>query len=427
MDDINITGNHAERDIVVTILETPSDSDTFESIIDRLKPISSIKSPNPMHYLAEGIGFYGREEEVRWLSEFCLADEKVLYAVVHGIGGVGKSKLLFEYIKQHTSAEWYMCFLTETMITSLLSFNDYSYPQNLLIAIDYASRQSDIIGKWLTKISTMDVLSNKLRVVLIERQGQNRESMLGVFSPWLEKLYGNTTQRRQLKQIEFGFLELKQITADCLGSLINDYIIANYPDKRISFNEVEKIIEYASKGLALDENRQSPLVVLLITDAYVSGQDFRKWNLALLVQNYVERLTENWLVSLCDNDIALYKSLLKLLVFATAVDGFSINDEIPNMYSSDIIRLTENQLCKRIIDGATGFANEIIHAIEPDIVGEFIVLNYLDHLVVHRAKLELVESFYSRPLAFSDFIARCIDEFADMSVFESFLTILLIC
>lgn len=393
---------------------------TFESDINQLKPLSLNNSPNPMHYLSDGIGFYGRDEEISWLDRFCQTDETVQYTVVYGAGGVGKSKFLYEYIKGNINPDWRMCFVTENIITSLLSYADYRYPKNLLLVIDYASRHSEIIGKWLAKLTSINAIINKIRIVLIERHGQDGNSTSGVLNPWYEKLCGNTTQRRLLKGIEFGFLELNQITPASLGKMINDYIKTNYPKKQLGTEEISNIIEYASNGLGVNENQQSPLLILLITDAYISGQDYRDWNRTLLVQNYVERLLENWLVSLCDNDAKLYISLVRLLVFATVVNGFNINDDIPDIYSSDIVQLTENQLCKSILDGATGFADEVVHAIEPDIIGEFMVLNYLEKLITFKTKRKLIESFYYRPFVLSDFFFRCIDDFAETGTFDNF-------
>lgn len=397
-----------------TVNINPSTS-SFETAINQLKPVTASTSPNPMHYLNQDLGFYGREEECHWIDKFCQTNEQAQYMVVYGIGGVGKSKFMYEYIKQCNDPEWHMCFVTDNIITSLLSYPEYNYSKNLLLVFDYASRNSEIIGKWLSKLSTTNTTSNKVRIVLIERQGHVKD-----FIPWLEKFYGNSTQRRFLKQIEFDFLELKQLEKSDLSKLIGDYVSKNYPNKQLGTNDVDGIIQYASDGLGLVERCQSPLIVLLVSDAYVSGQNYRKWNLALIVQNYVEKLKENWLTALCDNDLVLHKSLIKVLVLATAIDGFNINKDVPKLYISDISRLTENQYLRDILENSTGFSNEIVHAIEPDIIGEYFVLNYLDKLATYKLKQEFIESFYSSPISFLDFMDRCVLDYAETGSFEHF-------
>ena len=155
---------------------------TFEFAINQVIPVSTNTPPNPMHYLSKGIGFYGRDDECLWMDKFCQLDEQIRYAVVFGVGGVGKSKFMYEYMKNRMASDWHMCFATENIITSLLSFPTYNYPDNLLLVIDYASRYAEIVGKWLAKLSSTNAASKKIRVVLIERQGQSTALV-----PWIIK------------------------------------------------------------------------------------------------------------------------------------------------------------------------------------------------------------------------------------------------
>lgn len=393
---------------------------SFAESINQLKPVASNTSPNPMHYLSKEIGFYGRDDETRWMEAFCQTDAVAQFAILHGVGGVGKSKFMYEFIKSCANLDWHMCFLSENIITSLLLYPNYDYPKNLFVVIDYASRNSEVIGKWIAKLSSSNATSYKIRIVLIERQGQDADTGLGTTIPWFEKLYGSNTQHRLLKQIEYGFLKLGQITSDHLSRLIDDFVGANYPNRHLDVEEVDNLLNYASYGLGIDESRQSPLIVLLIADAYAAGQDYRKWNLATLVRNYIEKLKSNWLTALCDNNIDLHKSLIRVLVFATAVGGYNVNEEIPAMFSSDINLLIETPLCRWIFEGSTGFADDVIHAVEPDIIGEFFVLDYLDKIVTLKMKREFILGFYSHPFMLLDFMDRCIEDYAKTGAFDSF-------
>lgn len=391
---------------------------SFESIINSIKPISEYVSSNKMHFLCRGLGFYGRNDEINWLNEFCNQKDKVLYTVVCGIGGIGKSKLLYEYVKGNHDPKWQMCFLTEAIMETILCYDNYSYPKNLLLVIDYAARYSESLGKWIAKILGLRETKNKIRIVMIERQGLQYNSLFDMSCPWLEKFYGNSHQKRNLKMLEYSFMELKQINSDFLSNLIDDYARISMPEKKLTKEDKKTIINFISSGLHLELEKQSPLIILLIADAFLNDKPFHKWNLELLIQNYLEKLFDYWRTALCNDDRNIYNSLINILVFATVSGGLNINEDIPDCLFKDIKNVSNGGNAKIIFENATGFVNEIIAPIEPDYIGEFIVLSQLKKIVSKKARHEFVSCCYGNT-EFPFFVEKCIGDYYHSDIFHS--------
>lgn len=392
---------------------------SFEYVLNLLKPMSEYMTLNKMHFLCKELGFYGREDEINWLNEFCNQNHKVLYTVIYGAGGIGKSKLLYEYVESNNDPNWKMLFLTEAVIETILNYDNYFYPKNLLVVIDYAARYSELLGKWIAKIAGLRNTQNKIRIVMLERSGLLYNSSHELCSPWLEKFYGNPHQKRNLEMLEYDFMELKQINSHFLSKLIDDYSRISMPEKKLTKEDKKTIIDFISLGLHLKPEKQTPLIILLITDAFLNNRPFHKWNLELLVQNYIEKLFDYWLTALCNGDRNVFNSLINILVFATVSGGISINEEIPDCFFNDIKNINRWGNAKAIFENSTGFINEIIVPIEPDYIGEFVVLSIFKKIFLKKEKREFITYCYERN-EFPSFVDKCIGDYYQSDIFQSF-------
>lgn len=165
---------------------------SFMEMIDQIKP----KTYNnvPFHYLNPSIRFYGREREMSELDEFREDDRQVLFCILTGSGGMGKSRLMFEYAKRHEyQIKWKFAFLTADQGKQLSLFHEFYFDKNLFLIIDYAGSQAQEISDCLYKLCqcTADCLPPKLRIVLIERQGVIYDDQgLEQMPYWLERVMG---------------------------------------------------------------------------------------------------------------------------------------------------------------------------------------------------------------------------------------------
>lgn len=392
----------------------------FEKAILNIRPIYEYKYPNELHYLNDKIGFYGREDEHKKLDEFRNMADKLKYVLVQGYSGVGKSRLLCEYIKTRNEEEdWYFCFLNNSVIESLMDYPSYECSKNILFVIDYAGRYSEIIGKWILKLAESKLYSKKIRIVLIERQEKIRITTQESLVPWLQTFYGDSHQTRVLKENEYENIILEQLDEENLHNIIDDYTIKVANKPTLSYEEKKAIIEYVSCGLKIELQHQTPLFVLLATDAFLQEGFVKNWDVDLLMQNYIKRMQEYWIEGICKGDKELYNSLFRIIVFATAVGGFDLNGTVPDYIKNDYEKLTEHEECRTLLENTSGLDGEIILPIQPDYIGEFIFLKYLKELFPKKNQKIFCDSLYYKPMEFMSFFMKCMDDFSYSTIFGS--------
>ena len=126
--------------------------------------------------------FFGRDVELSKLKDWCGTQDKIAVRILHGPGGMGKTRLLMELIGDLRSdnEQWRAGFLADdagprlaTAISALLRRG-----QPLLIAIDYAeTRQDDLLA--LFAACRDNLASNRIRIILLARSaGEWSEDLL---------------------------------------------------------------------------------------------------------------------------------------------------------------------------------------------------------------------------------------------------------
>lgn len=391
----------------------------FEEAILNMKPITEYKQPNQLHFINSKIGFYGRSQEFQWLDDFCSSPENLQYALVQGCSGAGKSRLLYEYINQHKNDRgWHLCFLNHNVIEKLLDFGTYEFSENLLVVVDYAGRFAGAVGKWILKLAESRELTNKLRIVLMERRAAQGETDLRVSVSWMQEFYGNTHQERVLKSVEYGCLTVLQLDKTDLFSVMDDYSVKVAKRQPLSNDEKEQIYTYVSDGLKMEPARQNPLFILLATDAFLCEGSVRNWDIHLLTQSYAGRMLEYWQETLCRNDKALFDSLLRVLAAATATGGIDLNDAVPDFITDDLDRIMKTGEPRTVFENASGLHEEVILPIQPDYIGEFVFLQYLNKLFPRKNRCAFCDALYCKPVEFMSFLIRCIDDFSHFDMFR---------
>lgn len=88
------------RDMKLMIEDMVPAASKFEMALREMRPISDYTPPDPLHYLNWKIGFHGRADEFQWLDQFRNLPESLLYTVVQGCAGMGKSRLMYDIDSQ---------------------------------------------------------------------------------------------------------------------------------------------------------------------------------------------------------------------------------------------------------------------------------------------------------------------------------------
>lgn len=428
-------------DIVEAYKNKNLSADNFGSFIDS---VNDKKSNNiAFHYLNGNIGFYGREKEIKRLDAFLNDHRQFLYYSVIGDGGVGKSKLIYSYAKKLSDNNiWKLVYLDDKHIKNLILMNSYNYHKNLLIVFDYAGNYAEAIGDLMYRIASLDkrCIPPKLRILLIERDGYYKRKLTQQteFCGWYEKMLGYGEKRLSLLDCAFSdiqlkdkssyFLELGGLEENNLRNIINDYCKSKKVD--LSIKECNEIIENA-KNIELKKYIDKdieirPLIFLIVTDYYLGKRGFYNSSLQEILYDYIKRLKKHILVSVCGNNKKVFYALEKIKVFVTATKEWSLGNDLPEPFieASTIINRMESDEYSMIFNSINeqDTCDYKIHAIEPDLIGEYCVCYYLnEHMFKDFKYNKMLNALWEFPKEFCSFIKKCIEDLLIIDELKPFL------
>ena len=308
-------------------------------------------------YSARVLPFMGRDAEIDLLNEFLGGPEQPFrWMVIHGSGGVGKSRLALELCLAVRN-EWHAGFLPQHGQEP--DWGRWQPHLPTLIVIDYAARDTDRTGKLLQAMAGRGTADGTLRIaapvrlLLVERSGKG---------DWLDKIVGTGTTEAQVNAAH--------ATEDLALATVPD----SWPIFEFVLNEANKPLPPKAETLAtlatlakIDKERR-PLFAYFMADAIASGQDVRKFDAARLVDQVIKRgRNEYW------NPAGATPKEERLLALTTMTGGLPVNA---------LDELTEKLLPRWDVDrhpaiwlAMTGQkSGENAAPLEPDIVGEHFAL-----------------------------------------------------
>lgn len=404
---------------------------SFRKLVDHTKlpqPIDSL-----FNYRDPKVGFYGREKEISFLDQFLDCEKPVLFTAVTGPAGSGKSKFVYEYVKNLAGNPNWKCLFIQnrTILNKFIGLYEWEYPVNLLVVIDYAGDYADLIGEWLVLLKTGQC-PPKMRIVLLEREGIGKnkndndiqEKNL-VYPMWYERLltaHSNDDIRSMLYTTgkEIMFLELSTLSDDAFKYIMADY--AEGKGKVLSEHEKEEILEYCKK---IERNEQGvcrprPLILLFIVDAWVHEDKYHRWNIQELLLKIINRYKKHWKTTLCEGDKNVFAALERLIIYATATGGWEIADQLPEFLQKDLVTVKEfcgtpeklNQLFRSVNEKFEW--DYILSPLEPDLIGELFVLEYLQNTF----ELENMVEAFNTNRKYILFLFRSIVDYADVEKYS---------
>lgn len=402
-------------------------SGSFAEFIDQIapKPVLHI----PFHYLNPRISFFGRINELQILDSFLSDSESIRMCVVSGVGGSGKSKLVHEFIRIHSyDTQWKFVYIQPDRFDKIINFNKWDYDQYLVVVIDYAGSISEKIGSWLRSLcsSIFPSRPRKIRLILLERQGI-RYDIRGqvVFPHWYQQLIGTGEQRHIVspllyqQDIDHYFISLGSLQNRDFRSLISSYSDSQFA--HLEDSDVTIIMNHMEKISAKNPQTKIPLFILFITDAYLNRTNFRRWNVNSILEFVLERLINNLQVTICRTDPILFEAVYQILIYSTAVTNWEIGVQLPAPFN--LASTCLNSLDTTILSSLVQEINNInyetnrIFSIEPDIIGEFLVLNYAKNNLLHCN--EIFKVFWLDSGKFLSFIKNAINDYGRNRYFSA--------
>ena len=337
----------------------------FKYIIKSIPPV--VRNTKPLHYTSNVIkNIVGREKELSQLKKFM--DQRCNVSVwgIQGPGGVGKNKLVYEFIKTYTDDEMWSFRIVDYRKVALFNLcNDWNYDKNLCLVIDYSEFVKEQICEWLSKLSIKKRRGKKLRIILLSRVTDGFEHEL--------EACGNVYYKNHK------FLNVSMLSMEECIDLANQY--SNYFKKRPLTEEERKRISASIKA-NLNAADYRPLFILLITIVSLSRRHSSSVMNWIEICDYVYEKDNKELKTLIpDNDIRL--SLNNLIMFST-VFGKTLMDKQHSFIGSDASNVLDYllkndkdffelsiEMTGRYTDNDGKY---MLYPKTPDIIGEYFVL-----------------------------------------------------
>ena len=391
---------------------------SFADMVDSVA--HPVDTSNPYHFLNKNIRFQGRQDDLAYLDGFLADPAPLLFAVVTGQGGAGKSKLMHHYMLRETgNLEWKIVFPNQAQIERFAErHTEWNYPKNLLVIIDYVGQQPEIVGRWISLLNgtTQAKRPPRMRIVMLERQGieSNPQKAEGT-PPWYEQMRKAGGHNFEALLYQQQFRALGPLTQEDLLVLVGN--IAENQGKSLPENTKRDILAHARKmGGDLGADRFAiPLILILLTDAVLGGSPLGQLNPARLMEYIIKKHRVHWLNVLCGGKEERFHHLEMLLAYATATGGWELQPLPPPLAeaSAGLLRGGRAAL-QAVLSGVseTATQGDTLPPLEPDIVGEYFVLDFLfEHAVDPEFFGALVALLWSTPKKFAYFLDRSIQSY----------------
>ena len=373
------------------------------------------------HYRNPDIGFFGRTEELKYLDQFLEEPDEVLYTVITGPGGIGKSKLLYHYVRMNQNdPDWRMVELSEAVLQEFAwNYTDFAYEKDLFLVVDYVGRCPDTLGQLMDRMLNGD-RPGKVRLVLLERPNPQR----GVLPDWYRRMLEGRSELEEYLYRDT-FYELKQMERESLMALMDN--IAQQEGRRLTERDREEIYRQVCSFVQGD-TCGSPLYAILTTDALLHGIPLNTLDTGKLMKYVLERDETYWRDVICGGDEELYDSFKELLVYATATGGWDFSPlGEPLAAEADCLRKIGNKGNSAVwqrfsqLTEENGKGEPVLRALEPDLIGEYFVLSFLLNQRSGDRYRQRIGLFWEKPEPYWYFVNRCIDSYLYRPEFQTLL------
>ncbi len=260
--------------------------------------------------------FTGRKQELESLEAFCASDDVISWWAVTGPGGMGKSRLGYEFTNHRRKDGWqierFEARPSKDSHATCIEALDTWVPEvpRTIVVLDDVQAHMELVRQWLNRVVRRP-RSEKLRILLLEREGRDLNS-----SPWLgaepcDNIPGEWCYNEN-------FLYLEPMTDTDLIAIMDDYAAATgqKPDSEILLKTLERV----------DPRLQRPIYAVAIADAQCQGKDPANWDRKKVLDTLLDRELNfhfNRLQSITGKDVTrTLRSELKELLARSCVRGF---------------------------------------------------------------------------------------------------------
>lgn len=230
-------------------------------------------------YDSDYIAFVGRKDELTQLREFCQHSEQISWWAVTGPGGMGKSRLVYQFTNEQEAAGWSVHWLKHNDYDDLAHWMPPT--DRCIVVADDVQAHIQAVGGWIASVSTR-LRSEKLRILLLERGGKDLAS-----AEWAELLQSDSPYDDTISSKCYcpDFLSLAPLSDDDLKAIMMDF--AKTSGKPLTGPDHADRLLWALKNI--DGGLQRPMYALAITDAWCDGEDPTHWSKERILETLINR------------------------------------------------------------------------------------------------------------------------------------------
>lgn len=314
-------------------------------------------------YWNRAVPFAGRDVEIAHIEDFLLApNRRFQWMLMTGVGGMGKSRLALEMVLQQLVNHWRAGFIE-------LAFEDAEYwrtwqpSRPTLLVVDYAEREIEKVEILLRGLAGREgarSLRRPVRVLLLDRRSDDKQ-----WQDMQSRLGRVATGSARAPDLELPVMDVAHIIRHVLG-----------PDRHSEADETA----VREALMRIDPISQRPLYAYLIADAVRAGRDPLGWDRDALLRDIIDRERVNFwrpqAVALGLGGRVEQDATERVLALATMCNGFPLSAFAPR--GDELLPPWQPTAHSIIFKNMTGRAvDEKVPPLEPDIIGEFFVLEML--------------------------------------------------
>ena len=316
------------------------------------------------------VPFLGRDQELAALDEFLTADRErpFVWWLVTGSGGTGKTRLARELCLRARRQGWRAGFMPSGFEVDVSAIDAWCPRTPTLIVADYVTKRVNEIRKLATRLGRRDGLP-PLRLLLLEREAGRLFENQFVGSDLSDRsvIEGARYQKPPLA--------IPELTKEQVWALVE-----RCPWRSDAASVPIDSVEFFERLRKMDRQRR-PLVAMILADALAaSGGHTNFTGLTNVLQDLLRRDRDHlWPYELSVANTPVGKAEADVAIaFATLVDGLG-RPELDAIEAARGRPVNPAILpaCSRAIGKPVGEAVRCLGPLEPDLIGEFFVLETL--------------------------------------------------
>ena len=362
------------------------------------------RATNDFVYHKRSTDFVGYDNYIKQLEDFVNSSDPVLWTAVIGEGGMGKSRLAFEFACSLGSRWECRLVRKEQLTVNELNQIRENAGRDLLLIVDYAYTDTGELGTWIKKLF-IESKAPKVRIILLQRQGGTDDQQ----PEWEKKLLNGDTNRIKAARYR-DVINLGKPEKDMLLSLMVSY--AEHKRKGLDEAVCERLYSVLQR---LDEGFNRPLFAMFVTEAYLESGNVQDWDKEMILSYFCNRELD----MPADLDVNQRAAYHLLLVLATMAGGYAFGNKLPEFEDFRKYANAAMQLGDTLWEEVLARRDEKSYHVapmKPDLLGEYLVRNYLKTHPKYISSI-LLEAAKANLKELQDFLTRM---FTDFSADEDF-------